>query len=217
MRSPSTGFFAGGTPKKRLPVDWILLAVAVAGIATMLIASSSASTSEPDPGLSPRLAVGMTPTDQAITIFANVCSDEQVSAIALVSAEDELLLWEAIATQPTDRNVFIIGQPPNSFVETVPLLTERPRGILLRVDVTTTDVYSVDFHFADLLPGLWMLNATYYPDETIGEALGQPTSCPGSTGSTSAGRRVAMVIGFLTALGSGAVVAARRIVPSRLE
>lgn len=217
MSSPSSRTFAEGFNKVRPSLDWLMLIVATAGIAAMLIASSSNNRSPDGIEIASRLAVGMTPTDQAITVMADLCDGERVAAISLVSAEEDLLLWEAIATQADDRDVFVIGQAPTTFTETVPLLTERPRAILLRADVTTTDVRSVEFYFADLLPGLWLVEGSYYPDENITEVVRQPLSCPGSAVPASAGRRMVMILGFIAAAGAGAVIVARRMVPSGID
>ncbi|HSR45313.1 MAG TPA: hypothetical protein VLT15_08800 [Acidimicrobiia bacterium] len=210
--TPGSGTSArGGPASSRLSPDWILAAVFVGGLIVMLAAIGSGSTAAEGPA-GPRIAVGMTPADGAITVRVEPCGSEKVETIALAAVEPSLTVWEAIAVEPQTRYVFIVGQAPTSFVETVPMIDQLPRGALLEATVTSGVARSVQFYFADLLPDLWSYDDTYYTDGDIGRAMTSNSSCPGAAAGTSSGRRTLMIVGFLVAAAAGAGLVSRRIV-----
>ena len=161
-----------------------------------------------------RMAVGMTPTEGAITMRLATCGSEPISLVALRAVEQDLALWEAVAVNQDDRSVFVVGQAPTTFVETVPLIDELPRGAVLEARIEADEVHSVQFLFADLLPDLWSYEDTYYPEAAIGTAIEDGSGCSGTVDDTTSGRRVLMVVGVLVAAAAGAGLGARRMVTS---
>lgn len=193
--------------------EWILTGTLIVGLVTMLFAIGTGS-SGGNPESGPRMAVGMTPTDAAITMRLRQCGSEAVSSVSLRTVEPALTIWEAIAVETDDRYVFVAGQAPTTFTETVPMLEELPRGVLLEAQIEADEVHSVQFLYADLLPELWSYNGTYYPEGVIGAAIEAATTCRGAVDQTTSGRRVIMLIGFVVAAAAGAGLIARRMVSS---
>jgi len=193
--------------------DWILAGVLIVGLVVMLTAISGGSSAD-QTATGPRMAVGMTPTDGAITMRLATCGSESISLVALQAVEQDLTLWEAVAVDPDSRTVFVVGQAPTTFIETVPLIEELPRGALLEARIETEEMHSVQFLFADLLPDLWSYEGNYYPEAVIGTAIEDGSGCGAVIDETTSGRRVLMLIGFLTAAAAGAGLVARRMVES---
>ncbi len=213
-----TGERAGAHIRRRFPefnIDWVLTAVMFAGLVVMLTAIGPGGT---DGGGSDgaRLAVGRTATDAAIMIRLSPCGSETVRSISLEAVETDLTLWHASAVEPESQYVFVVGQPPTTFVETVPMLEQLPRGALLEASVEAGETYTAQFYFADLLPDLWSYRGTYYPTSDIEQVMEESIACSGASGSTSTGRRTLVIVGFLAAAAAGAALVSRRIVSSDL-
>lgn len=201
----------GNFGSSRVSLDWILAVVFIAGLIVMLAAIGSGSATTEGP-IGPRIAVGMTPTDRTITVRVEPCGSEEVEAVSLAAVDPPLILWEAIAVGPHARYVFIVGQAPTSFAETVPMIAELPRGAQLEASIAAGEVRSVQFYFADLLPDLWSYDGTFYTDDDISRAMTSNSVCPGAVAGTSSGRRTLMIVGFLIAAAAGAGLLSRRIV-----
>jgi hypothetical protein len=182
----------------------------ISALVIMLLAAGLATSTTDASGS--RLAVGMTPNNRAVMLRLNPCGVEKVERVSLEAVELGLTLWEATALEPQSRFVYVVGQGPTTFLETVPMIAELPRGVLLEGVITTSRVQTVQFLFADLLPDLWSYDGSYYPDDVIDQAIHDSSSCPGRASSRTTGRRVTMVIGFLVAAGAGAGLLARRLV-----
>ncbi len=211
-----TGDRTGAHIQRRFPelnVDWVLAAVMVIGLIVMLTAIGPGSSDE---GKSDgaHLAVGRTATDAAIMIRLSPCGSETVRSISLEAVEAGLILWQASAVEPESQYVFVVGQPPTTFVETVPMLEQLPRGALLEASVEAGATYTAQFYFADLLPDLWSYEGTYYPTGDIEQIMEESIACSRASGSSST--RTLVVLGFLAAAAAGAGLVSRRIVSSDL-
>ncbi|MDF1594747.1 MAG: hypothetical protein P1T08_01435 [Acidimicrobiia bacterium] len=192
--------------------DWIFAIILILGLTVMLVAIGLTPAAGGDPAGGPRVAVGMTPTDGAISLRIRPCGAEKVETVSLKTVEPELTLWEAIAINPQERYVFVVGQAPTTFVETVTMLEELPRGALLEATIVTDEPHNVQFLFGDLLPGLWDYGGTYYPDDTIDDVIAAGSVCNRGPTPATSGRRTLMVVGFLIAAAAGAGLLARRLV-----
>jgi hypothetical protein len=199
-----------------LSPDWILAFVLIAGLITMLVAIGSSSATGTSEAGGPRVAVGMTPTERAIMLRIRLCGSERVEAVSLRAVEPDLTLWEATAIEPQERFVYVVGQAPTTFVETVTMIDELPRGALLDAVIVTDEPHTVQFLFADLLPDLWSYGGTYYPDDVIGQAIEAESVCPGGATPVTSGRRTVMIVGFFIASAAGAGLLARRLVSPHL-
>ena len=201
----------------RVEPDWILAVVLIGGLVIMLTAIGTTSSRESADLIGPRATVGMTPTDRGIMFRFDPCSPQKVEVLSLRTVEPENLLWEAIADEPQERYVFVIGQAPTTFVETVTLPDQLPRGALLEAAVETDEgIHSVQFFFADLLPDLLHYAGTDYPDEAIGRVIDEASSCQGGATTSTSGRRILMSVGFFIAAAAGAGLLSRRLVSSDL-
>jgi hypothetical protein len=192
--------------------DWIFAIILILGLTVMLVAIGLTPATGRDPAGASRMAVGMTPTDAAISLRISPCGTEMVETVSLKTVEPELTLWEAIAIEPQERYVFVVGQAPTTFVETVTMIDDLPRGALLEATIVTTDPHSVQFFFGDLLPGMWDYGGTYYPDDAIDEIIAAASVCNRGLTPATAGRRTLMVVGFLIAAAAGAGLLSRRLV-----
>jgi len=197
--------------------DWIFAIVLIIGLVIMLTAIGTRSSRDNADLAGSRAAVGMTPTDRGIMFRFDPCSPEKVAGLSLRTVEPENLLWEATADEPQERYVFVIGQAPTTFVETVALPDQLPRGALLEAAVETEEaIHSVQFFFADLLPDLWHYAGIDYPNDGIGEVIDEASSCQGAVATSTSGRRVLMIVGFFIAAAAGAGLLSRRLVSSDL-
>ena len=199
-----------------LSPDWTLAIVLIIGLVIMLgpIGSGTPASGEGSDGN--RIAVGMTPSDGAITVRINSCGSEPVTEVALKAVDSDLTLWQATAIGPQERYVYVVGQPPTTFLETIPMIETLPRGILLEASIVTDEVHTAQFFFADLLPELWNYGGTYHSEPRIDQIIEESSPCRGGVIPATSGRRAMMLVGFLVAATAGAGLMSRRLVSPEL-